>query len=185
MTRALQRALPHDGAPATVVALLGDAGRLLPLAVILLACLQRRWSAALFVAVAYLSAAALAEWAVTPLVARPRPSASLVHVYRQDRGYGFPSGSALVSVVLVGSVAHLLRGSRRPGERVRPRPAERVALGAGCLLVLLIALSRVYVGAHWATDVVGGWLLGAAWLLLLIAAHGRWPGKRRERRPAR
>lgn len=54
-----------------------------------------------------------------------------------------------------------------------------IALGITLLSVLTIGLSRVYVGEHWATDVLGGWLFGGAWLLLLVATHYRWlAGKR-------
>jgi undecaprenyl-diphosphatase len=49
-----------------------------------------------------------------------------------------------------------------------------VALGASSVLILALGFSRVYVGEHWATDVLGGWLFGAAWLLVLVAAHRRW-----------
>jgi membrane-associated phospholipid phosphatase len=51
-------------------------------------------------------------------------------------------------------------------------------MGISPLMVLLIGLSRVYVGGHWATDVVGGWLSGGAWLLVLVAAHRWWVFRR-------
>ena len=136
-------------------------------------CLRRRWSAAVFVALACLGAVALADAVLAPLVARPRPSAGLVRVTEQGRGYGFPSRTALTSLVVVGSVGYFLREGSRSGGGRGLGPTWRLVLGAGGPLLVLIGASRLYVGDHWATDVVGGWLFGAAGLLALIAAHRR------------
>ena len=174
LTRALQAAVPPDGAAGAVLARIGDAAWLLPAAAVLGACLRRRWSVALFVALACLGAVALADGVLAPLVARPRPAASLVRVSEQGRGYGFPSRTALMSLVLIGSVGYFLREGSRPGGGRGSGPTWRLALGVGGLLLALIGASRLWVGDHWATDIAGGWLLGAAWLLLLVAAWRRW-----------
>ena len=105
------------------------------------------------------------------LVARARPSVELVRVYEPSGGYGFPSTTALLSVVLLGTVCYLLGR-----ERLR-RPFVAVLLCVSLLLVLASGVSRVYVGEHWATDILGGWLFGSAWLLVLILIHRWWSSR--------
>lgn len=129
--------------------------------------LRRRWSAALFVFLASFTAVFMGV-AIKLSVARQRPSAELVQVSDPSQTYSFPSITALFSVVLLGVIVYLIWRTQPP------RPALIVALGISSLLILVMSFSRVYVGEHWATDVLGGWLFGAAWLLVLVAAHRRW-----------
>ncbi len=78
----------------------------------------------------------------------------------------FPSGHALNAVVVGGVVAYLvwrrLEGNRR---------ARVVTVVLAVFYAIAMGLSRVYLGHHWLTDVITGWLLGAAWLALVITAH--------------
>ena len=99
---------------------------------------------------------------------RARPSVELVRVYEPSGGYGFPSTTALLAVVLLGTVCYLVWRERPP------RPLVMVLLCVTLLSVLASGISRIRAGDHWATDVLGGWLFGSAWLLILIFIHRRW-----------
>ncbi|MDO8688718.1 MAG: phosphatase PAP2 family protein [Dehalococcoidia bacterium] len=87
--------------------------------------------------------------------------------------YSFPSGHVVFFMSLFGLLAYLawrhLRGLPRWS-----------AIGICALLIVLVGPSRVYLGVHWATDVVGGYLVGAIWLLILV--YGYETAKRRPRR---
>ncbi len=86
---------------------------------------------------------------------RPRPSNALLQTW----GLSFPSGHAMLGVTFYGCVAWLL--ARHFG---RPGWAVPLVLWAG-----LIGLTRVYLHAHYATDVLAGFAAGAAWLVLFRA----------------
>lgn len=87
------------------------------------------------------------------VVAKPRPGVDLTGVLSQS-DLSFPSGHTTNSgVVLVVSVLVLHRAGVLP-RRVLPATLAAVLIG-----VLLIGYTRVYLGEHWPTDVVGGWLL--------------------------
>jgi len=103
------------------------------------------------------------------IVERPRPPAA--DAVRTYTNWSFPSGHATQSMAFYGMLAFLVAGGR-----LRPR-WPWVAAGA---LVLLVGASRIYLGAHWLTDVLGGWTLGGSWWLL-VAATGLavgWSGTR-------
>lgn len=94
---------------------------------------------------------------------RPRPT--LFHPLLHESGYSFPSGHSLISVVVYGLlgyfVMHLFKAH-----------AARIAVGIlTILLILLIGLSRVYVGVHFPTDVLAGWTGGLPWLFTCLAIH--------------
>jgi membrane-associated phospholipid phosphatase len=119
--------------------------------------------AALFILLAG-STGVLVGVVIKQLMARPRPMADLVRVYDTPESYSFPSTTAFFAAVFLGMVGYQIW-----------QPWRRVAVVTiGILLLLSSGLSRVYVGAHWATDVLSGWLLGGAWLLVLIALHRCW-----------
>lgn len=73
----------------------------------------------------------------------------------------FPSGHAFGSVAFYGLAAYL-------AYKYLPVPWNVMAVGAIVLLILLIGLSRIYLGAHYPTDVLGGWLFGALVLGLIL-----------------
>lgn len=78
----------------------------------------------------------------------------------------FPSGHSLNAVVLGGIIAYLLW--RRFEGRLRARV---LTVLVAVVYALAMGLSRVYLGHHWLTDVMTGWLLGTAWLALVITTH--------------
>ncbi|MEW5762117.1 MAG: phosphatase PAP2 family protein [Bacillota bacterium] len=92
----------------------------------------------------------------------PRPSADRVAVLWPETSPGFPSGHAQNAVVLWGYVAARWR-----------RP---LTLALAVLMPLGIGLSRLYLGAHFPHDVLGGWLLGLAVLLLFLWGARRAAG---------
>jgi undecaprenyl-diphosphatase len=80
----------------------------------------------------------------------------------------FPSGHALMSAAFYLTLAGLL--GRAEGVRT---PIRRSLLGLAVMLVVLIGLSRVYLGVHWPSDVLGGWSLGALWALGCVRLASR------------
>jgi undecaprenyl-diphosphatase len=78
------------------------------------------------------------------------------------RTYSFPSGHALFSFCFYGVLAGLL------ADRIRSRPA-RLAIWAGAaFLVMAIGLSRIYLGVHYPSDVVAGYLTAAIWVATMV-----------------
>jgi undecaprenyl-diphosphatase len=134
----------------------------------LLACRARREA----VVLGLVTAAGYAVKAVCKYgIARPRPTPELVSVLTHPGDYSFPSGHTVHYVVFLGFLSFLTL------VLVRPRLLRWPLLGVNGALVLLVGPSRVYLGAHWASDVLGGYLLGGA--LLATAIYGyRWWSRR-------
>lgn len=78
-------------------------------------------------------------------------------------GSAFPSGHATQAAAMYGTLAALWM-ARSPG---RPRRSGIVAVAAAVVVALLVGISRVYLGVHWTSDVVVGWLLGGTVVVLL------------------
>jgi membrane-associated phospholipid phosphatase len=103
------------------------------------------------------------------VVNRPRPSPDLVRVEQKSTGKSFPSGHVLASITFWGWLLALWPLFRK--ENRRWRKALRCI---PALLIVLVGPSRIYLGDHWASDVLGGYLLGSSWLALLFGVYLAW-----------
>ncbi|WP_371614823.1 phosphatase PAP2 family protein [Streptomyces sp. NBC_00454] len=103
------------------------------------------------------------RYAVMMLVARPRPA--LGDWATHASGWSFPSGHATTGAMTAGLLiaALLLRGPRLP----------RLAAILIGLWGAAVGLTRVHLGVHWFSDVLGGWLFATAWLALAACAYLR------------
>lgn len=90
---------------------------------------------------------------------RPRPE--VFFGLAPAETYSFPSGHAFVSTVFYGLLAGILMGSFRRGRGGIVAGMASIALA---LIALMIGFSRVYLGYHYPSDVLGGWTCAAAWL---------------------
>src|SRR5215203_1245606 len=96
------------------------------------------------------------------IVIRPRPTADLVNVFSQIDSSGFPSGHVLMVTTFYGFLTFL-------GYTLFKPSWQRTALLAlFFVLIVLMGLSRIYLGHHWFSDVMGAYVLGSLWLALSI-----------------
>ncbi len=125
---------------------------------------QRRWLALAAWLVAVLGGEAL-NLLLKELFARPRPRFERPLVV--ETSYSFPSGQAMESLVVYGMLAYfavlILSGSGK----------HAVFVIGAAVLVVLIGFGRMYLGAHYFSDVVGGFAAGGAWLGAVIAYWDR------------
>ncbi len=126
--------------------------------VFLLAGLRRE---ALFLSLTLLSS--VLNFGIKLLVDRPRPTEDLVRIVVKAQHQSFPSGHTVYYVTFFGFLIFLLFRLRQIP------PAVRWSVGVfSLLLVLAVPFSRVYLGNHWFTDVVAGFVLGLISLVVLI-----------------
>ncbi|MFE4060996.1 phosphatase PAP2 family protein [Streptomyces sp. NPDC059096] len=131
-------------------------------------------------ALLFLLAGQAVRYGLVETIARPRPP--LEDWATHASGYAFPSGhtttSALVAGVLIWGVARAGGRRARSGRRTSgylPATYPLIAL-LGCWAVA-VGLSRIFLGVHWASDVLGGWLFAGVWLGLGTVVVGkRFPG---------
>jgi undecaprenyl-diphosphatase len=125
--------------------------------------LIRRWTMAWLVIVA-VGGGMLLNLGLKALFERPRPD--LFPAYTKLYFASFPSGHAMLSATVfltLGALLARLQTKRRLAAYV---------MGVSILLTVLVGISRVYLGAHWPTDVLAGWVAGAVWAVLCSA--GVW-----------
>ena len=121
----------------------------------------RRWSVALFLLVIATGQLLLSNL-VKIGVERVRPDAPPFSVFT---GPSFPSGHATAAAAVWAAVA-LVLGSGAPSR------GRAVLAGAAAGIAVMVACSRVFLGAHWTSDVIGGLLLGWIWFGLVAVAFG-------------
>ncbi|PTS89689.1 MULTISPECIES: phosphatase PAP2 family protein [unclassified Caulobacter] len=151
----------------TALGSLAVLGLLVLLACAVMACLER-WGEAALLLVGAGGGLAISQ-GLKALFMRERPDLAFRAVEAVNAS--FPSGHAMLSAVVF-----LILGAL--GARFSERRRLKVlALSAAVGLSLLVGISRIYLGVHWASDVLAGWCVGAAWAMacwLAALAWTRW-----------
>jgi len=129
---------------------------------------QRRVADAVLVVGAMAGSAALFS-GLKNLIDRQRPPEATRLVTETNES--LPSGHAAMSIVVIGTLVLLAWPSCST--------LARAAMVAGAALwVGAVGATRIYLGVHWFTDVVAGWLVGATWLAVCVAAWSWWVQRR-------
>jgi membrane-associated phospholipid phosphatase len=128
-----------------------------------------RWESAISLLAALVSG--VSNEMIKGAIQRPRPAINLVDVFEVLTSYSFPSGHVMLYTILFGFLWFVVYTMLK---RSWLRSLLLVLLGS---LILFVGVSRIYLGQHWASDVLGAYLLGSLILSAVILLH-RW-GKTR------
>lgn len=107
---------------------------------------------------------------------RPRPDLVSHEAYIHTAS--FPSGHSMMAAVTYLTLAVML------ARAVPRRRLKAYFIGMAALLTVAVGVSRVYLGVHWPSDVLAGWMIGAAWALLFYTV-AEWLGRRGAVEPER
>jgi membrane-associated phospholipid phosphatase len=101
------------------------------------------------------------------VISRQRPPADLVHILSPTTGFSFPSGHAVfftwMAFMIAVSIAPKIRPVLRP-----------ILWTLVVVVIVLTCIARVWAGAHWPSDVIGGVLLGIGWSAFVLWLPERW-----------
>lgn len=136
---------------------------------------RKERASAIFVVVTAVGGALL-NTGLKMIFARARPD--LASALAVARSYSFPSGHAMGSFITSGALAYIaLRQSW-------PWAAKSAGLAIALTVVVLVGVSRVYLGVHWASDIAGGWSAGTVWLAAAVVSFELLLRLRQRRRGA-
>ena len=113
------------------------------------------------------SISSLLDNVIKLIISRQRPPADLVHSLNPTTGFSYPSGHA----VFFTWMAFMLAFSLAPKVKSFYRPALWIA---AALVIVLACIARVWAGAHWPSDVIGGVFLGIGWSAFVLWLPERW-----------
>jgi undecaprenyl-diphosphatase len=127
---------------------------------------KKKWVEAMFVIASAISSAIISG-GLKMLVSRPRPpgfSLNPYDLFQSFNQYSYPSGHVLFFVTFFGFVGFLawkhLNGWKR-----------WITMAICAALIVLIGPSRIYLGKHWLSDVIGSYIIGTFWLIILILLY--------------
>jgi membrane-associated phospholipid phosphatase len=133
--------------------------------------MRRQWLESIFMLAT--TSSVLLAFVLKELIHRTRP----IHLAQNATGlmqsineYSYPSGHVLFFVVFFGFFAYLawIHFAGR---------ARMIVISICGMLIVLIGPSRIFLGVHWASDVLGGYIIGMIWLFVLILAY-KWVMRR-------
>jgi undecaprenyl-diphosphatase len=117
----------------------------------------------------------LLNMALKEIIRRPRPDSNIVEVLLPTVGLSFPSGHAMASTTVFGFLAYMA------WVHMKYRVSRYVTVAALASLPPLVSLSRVYVGAHWFSDIFGGMTAGLLLLVLFSMLYRKWTAEEQTR----
>ena len=154
----------------SAISFIGSSGLAVVVVVVGIVFLKRRdWRRLILLGATTAGAVAL-NYALKDIYQRSRPTFASEFV--PGASWSFPSGHAMDSLVSFGILAYLLL------EFVPDRATRRWIVGAAIALILLIGFSRIYLGVHFPSDVLGGFIAGSVWLQVCISGY-RFAERRR------
>lgn len=139
----------------------GDAGA--PLTAIIIACIVW-WRIGRIESLMIMAGGvtSILNYAIKDAVSRARPSPAMIQVLAHEQDSSFPSGHACFTIIILGLFTYFaIHQLRNAGQRI-------IFVISAAILALLLGVSRVYLGAHWPSDVIGGYLVGSVFLISLI-----------------
>jgi len=105
---------------------------------------------------------AVSVYILKHLITRPRPVA--IPIYIED-SYSFPSGHAGVAIGLYGFLLYFCL------KNIADKIWRRIADASLAVVIILLGFSRIYLGVHYFSDVIAGFLVGGIWLAIAIYYH--------------
>jgi len=93
-------------------------------------------------------------------IGRARPA---LQILTTESSFSFPSGHAFVAISFYGMLTYFLYAG------IKNKFWKNFSLVGGIVLILAISLSRVYLGVHWPSDIAASFILGSAWLAMIIS----------------
>lgn len=162
--RGLNNRSPHVDDAVIYITLLGQKEILLPVAAIItIVCLLlRRFRVALHIlGLGFLTAGSI--YVIKKLLHVPRPWG----IFYNPASYSMPSGHATLSAVFYGGLALLIT------RQISSQLARKSIYYIAAILIFVIGLSRLYLGAHWFTDIIAAWLLAVSILLVVTISFQR------------
>lgn len=121
--------------------------------------LLRKWSYLIGLAISVIGGE-IFVWIIKNLVERPRPP--LTEALVAEPSYSFPSGHSFIAVAFYGFLTFILF------ENLKKRWIKTITIIIGTILIILIGVSRIYLGAHWPSDVLASYASSMAWLSIII-----------------
>ncbi|MBP3463925.1 MAG: phosphatase PAP2 family protein [Clostridia bacterium] len=104
------------------------------------------------------------------IVRRPRPTNTMPFTY--ESSYSFPSGHTMMSTIFYGLIIYYVY------KNMKNKKLKTFIICILSLIIFMVGLSRVYLGVHYATDVLGGYIFGIIYLVVFIRLMNKFENRK-------